>query len=258
VEQVTGNEISTIPLFDSKYIYTNSKIVYHGDEIVFFDKIYAYSTDDKYEYDKCLGLSKRVFNIKSKSVTEQKFLNWSDLSKFIEINKNGRVGSWDYIQFLDVKITTDGKTLMIAEGYEAAKNSKTKNIYTIEMDKDFIVKTFTEIAKNKSSYDDLYAWGDELEKLNAFDFMYSQKIKEDEFVFYYQDNEKSNGILKDLKADKWILGVITYADGQFKSQKINLKTKKGNIIPIKAKKGYIILQEVSKTENEIRLEKIEY
>ena len=147
---------------------------------------------------------------------------------------------------------------MVGEGFEAAKNSKTKNIYTLVMDKDFKVKSFNEILKNKNSFDDLYAWGERLEKLNAFDFMYSQKIKEDEFVYYYQDNEKSNGILKDLTADKWVLGIITYADGEFKSQKLNLKTKKGNIRPSKAKKGYIILQEISKKENEIRLEKIEY
>lgn len=258
VDKNTGTEINTIPLFDSNYTYSSAKIVFDNDNVILFDKIYEYSSDAIVNLDKCLGYSKRVFNITSKSVTEQKILFWTDLSKYIEINKNGRVGSWDYIQFLDIKITSDGKTLMIGEGYEPAKNSKTKNMYALEMDKDFKVKSFTEILKNKNSFTDLYAWGDRLESLNAFDFMYSQKIKEDEFVYYYQDNEKSNGILKDLKADKWILGVITYADGEFKTQKINLKTKKGNIIPNKAKKGYIILQEVSKTENEIRLEKIEY
>ncbi len=258
IEQNTGVEISTIPLFDANYTYSNSKIVFDNDNIIFFDKIYEYKVDAIISFDKCLGYSKRVFNKTSKSITEQKFLLWTDLSGYSQINKYGRVGNWDYIQFLDIKITSDGKTLMIGEGYEPAKNSKTKNIYTLEMDKDFKMKSFNEILKNKNSFTDLYAWGEKLENLKAFDFMYSQKIKEDEFVYYYQDNEKSNGILKDLIADKWVLGIITYADGEFKSQKLNLKTKKGNINPIKAKKGYIILQETSKKESEIRLEKIEY
>ena len=83
--------------------------------------------------------------------------------------------------------------------------------------------------------------------------MYSQKIKNDEFIYFYQDNEKGK------KNKIWTLGAIVYADGKFSNQKIDLKTENGIINPIKAKKGYIILQEVNdRGENTIRLEKIDY
>ena len=74
IDQNTGTEINTIPLFDSNYIYANSKIVFDNDNIIFFDKIYEYNIDGVISYDKCFGYSKRVFNITSKSVTDQKFL----------------------------------------------------------------------------------------------------------------------------------------------------------------------------------------
>jgi len=253
VDIKNGNELALIPLNDDKYIYKYSKMLFDNDKIIFFDKIYE-QTKKGYSYtDKCLGYSKRVYDIKKNNIIEQKYLFWENISKFKEITKYGEVNKNDYIQFLDFKITTDGKTVIIGEGYEPAGSTKIKNLYTLELDVSFNLTSFNEIQKNVNKYNDPNLWGDTLENYNMFDFMYSQKITNDEFIYFYQDNEKGK------KNKIWTLGAIVYADGKFSNQKINLKTESGIIKPIKAKKGYIILQETSdKNENTIRLEKIEY
>lgn len=253
VDIKNGNELALIPLNDDKYIYQCSKMVFDKDKIIFFDKIYEKNKKGYIYSDKCLGYSKRVYDIKNNSVIDQKFLFWENISRFKEITKYGEVNKWDYIQFLDFKITSDGNTLIIGEGYEPSGSTKIKNLYTLELDSEFNLTNFQEILKNVNKYGEPNLWGETLDNYNLFDFMYSQKIKNDEFIYFYQDNEKGK------KNKIWTLGAIVYADGKFSNQKIDLKTENGIINPIKAKKGYIILQEVNdRGENTIRLEKIDY
>lgn len=248
----SGEILFEIPLSDSKNSYSTKDVVFKGDDIIFYEEFSEFKEGPF--FDKPLGVSKRTFNLTTKSITDQKFFYWTDLSNFIKIDKFGKVNNSDIIHLLDFKMIANGKTLIIGESFEsAARSTKIKNIYTLELDIDFKVSSFNEILKNKNSYIDLYAMGNELQRNNLFDFNYSQKIKEDEIIYFYQDNKKGNN------NKIWTLGVIVYADGKFSNQKIDLKTENGLINPIKAKNGYIILQEVNdKGENTIRLEKIDY
>jgi hypothetical protein len=241
-----------IPLSDSKNTYLTKEVVFQGDNIIFYEEFSEFKKAAF--FDKSLGITKRTFNLTTKSMTDQKFFYWTDLINFIKIDKYGKVNNSDFIQFLDFKLTSNGKTLIIGESYETtARSTKTKNLYALELDLDLKVSSFNEILKNVNKYINLYANGSELENYKLFDFMYSQKVTNEEFIYFYQDNEKGK------KNKIWTLGAIVYADGKFSDQKINLKTESGIIKPIKAKKGYIILQETSdKNENTIRLEKIEY
>jgi hypothetical protein len=189
---------------------------------------------------------------------------WTDLSPFYEITKNGKLKG-DFIHFLDFKVTTNGKTVVVGEGFNPGQSTAIKNFYTLILDKEFKVESFKEIGKQKNTINDYSAYGNALENNGLFDYMYSQKMKSDEFVYFYGDNEVKRGFLNtiipevsEVLPDNWVLGIVTFVDGEFKNQKIKLKTKKGKIHPLKAKKGYIILQEVTKSDIEIRLEKIDY
>jgi len=77
----------------------------------------------------------------------------------------------------------------------------------------------------------------------------------DLFVFY-ANNEKEGK--RGKKKPDYKLGIVTYIDGKFENEKISLKTSDGQIYPMKAKNGYIMLREVSNNDVEFRLEKINY
>jgi hypothetical protein len=113
---------------------------------------------------------------------------------------------------------------------------------------------YHKVEKFKNSIDNLNATGRYLNNIDAFDFMYSQKLPDGGYVYYYADNEK-----KGWSSNNWVLGIVTYVDGKFDFQKVSLKTNKGTIRPGKAKSGYIMLkEEVEKNNFELRLEKINY
>lgn len=261
----TGQDIISIPIEDFKYTYVNNKVFIQDNKIYIFDRIYEFDKKNEIYQKKCLGISKRVYDIDKKTFLEQKFMFWTDLAKFHKISKYGEIKGI-FIHLLDFKITLEGKTMIVGEGYFTGQQSTIiKNLYTFGLDSEFKVESFGEIETQKTTYSDYVAYGDKLEANNLFDFMYSQKIRSDEFVYFYSDNEVKRGFLdsvlpelSELLPDNWVLGIVVYSDGEFKHQKIKLKTNKGKIYPMKAKKGFIILQEVSKTDNEIRLEKIDY
>lgn len=94
----------------------------------------------------------------------------------------------------------------------------------------------------------------------AFDYYYFQKLDNDgNYVILYANNEKEGGRLKRKKDPSWVLGIITYVDGEWEYDKLNLTTHDGMIVPIRAKNGSILLQEFSEKNGvEMRLEKINY
>lgn len=265
VKDITnGSEVFTIPRDDAKYTYSKSNLFIENNKIYIFERVFEFHKDSEYDNTKCLGISKRVYDIETKSLVEQKLMFWTDLNTFFEISKYGKLKS-DFIHFLDFRVTTDGKTIVVGEGFNPGQSTSIKNFYTLILDKDFKAESFKEIAKQKNTINDYSAYGNTLEKNGLFDYMYSQKIKNDEFVYFYGDNEVKRGFLNTIipelaeaLPDNWVLGIVTYVDGEFKNQKVKLKTSKGKIYPLKAKKGYIILQEVTKSDVEIRLEKIDY
>lgn len=92
-----------------------------------------------------------------------------------------------------------------------------------------------------------------------FDFNYTEKIDNDTYAFVYSDNEKVKSIYVNQKPN-WILGIITFADGAFSTQKLSLNSKDIIITTDVAKNGYILLKETNTKAKttEIRLEKINF
>lgn len=129
----------------------------------------------------------------------------------------------------------------------------------MEFDPQMKIKYFQKIEKipNISKYD---LSGQQLYYRRDFDYYYSQKLDEDgNYVILYANNEKEGGRIKRKKDPTWVLGIVTYVDGEFEFNKLQLTTTDGMIVPIKAKNGSILLQEYSEKNGlEMRLERINY
>ncbi len=133
-------------------------------------------------------------------------------------------------------------------------------MFVFEFDKDMKVKYFNKIEKHKSTLSGLKLSGQWISRYGYFDYYYSQKLDNDgNFVFFYANNEKDGNSAARRKKPEWVLGIVTYADGEFSYDKLQLSKGDGTkILPGKAKNGYIRLLEVGEKDTEMRLEKINY
>ena len=234
-----------------RIVFTNSKIIMYSMECLANRK-------DLFKYDKITGLQKIVLDRATGKELSYDKLEWSGLQKYVETNEFGENKLGEYLQFLSFKFNEKtGKTAIFAEGYKPNRNSKILDCYLLELDDKMKVTQFIKVPKFKNKIENVTAFGEILESYDAFDFLYSQSLpNNDGVVFYYVDNEK--GVDASRRKSNYVLGIVTYIDGKFDTQKITLKTKDGNIVPLKAKQGYILLKESSKTDTELRLEKINY
>ena len=84
-----------------------------------------------------------------------------------------------------------------------------------------------------------------------------QNLGDDEYLFFLSDNEKNTK----NRNKSTLYGIVSFAEGKFKKQTLNLKTETSSISAYPSKKGYITLVENFDAKNkstEIRLEKINY
>lgn len=218
--------------------------------------VYAATNDpnrkEEFKYNKITGYAKMEFDATSGKELNRNFFKWDALADKFKIDEFGEIKSYGFIEFIDFKATKDGKTIVIGEGYDPGSSSKILDLFVFVFDQKMKLIDYKKVEKVKNKFQNLNASGRTINVIGAFDYMYSQKLPDDGYVFYYTDNEKKG--LGSNKHPDWILGIVTYVDGKIDTQKISLKAKEDNIIPIKAKKGYILLRD----DNELRLEKINY
>ncbi|WP_162126924.1 DUF6770 family protein [Flavobacterium phycosphaerae] len=255
----TGRNKYDIQLGDDKYIYDLKKTVLEKDKIILFAKFYEGNKTGYFMLKKSLGYVKIVINRETGAEVSRNVFKWSDLSNKIEIDEFGQLKGGGYIHFLDFTTTKEGKTVIIGESFESGSKTKILDTYVFEFDSTMKVNYFKKVEKFKNTVNIKDGYGNSLEKYNAFDFLFSQKLSEDNYAYFYADNEKEGSSKRN---PNWTLGIITYVDGKFDYQKMQLTTQNGQIYPIKAKNGYILLQEEfnkeSKEKSELRLEKINY
>ena len=170
----------------------------------------------------------------------------------LEIGNFGKVKSYGYLQFLNFRLLNNGHTTIIAEGYSPSNNSRIFDLFVLEFDQNMKLVYYKKVDKTKNQ-SNIPEWGPVLQKYGAFDYLYSQKLGGDNYAYFYTDNEK-----KGTRNPKWILGVITQVDGKYNYEKIPMTTENGQIYPVKAKNGYILLREEADKKSTIRLEKINY
>ena len=258
-EMASGKFIGEITEKDPDYKMSQFKMEFSGDKLIVYN--YLYELRDKvYQHEKTLGFAKLIFDKNTGKELKRDYLLWENLSPNLSFKgKFGDIPKYGKLQFQEFIHLENGNTLGIAEGYKKASNSKVLDFYLMEFDPDMKVKSFKKVEKatNTSKYD---LSGQQLYSRRDFDFYYSQKLdKDDNYVIFYSNNEKEGTSAKRKKNPSWMLGIVTYVDGEFEIDKLQLTTEDGIIVPIKAKNGSIILQEYSKKNGvEMRLEKINY
>ena len=260
VNAQTGKKEFEISLADTDKTLKLDDFQFQNDKIVLFASVYDFNKKGEAKQDKKRGYVKITFDRATGKQISKDYFYWDAFAGKLDINEFGKIKDYGYIHFLEFKSTSDGKTIAIAEGYKPEKNTKILDLFTFVFDDKMKLLEFKKIEKFKNKLKNVESYGELLQYYGFFDYMYSQKLPGGGFVFYYSDNEKEG--TRAAKDPKWILGVITYIDGVFDYQKVPLTTKDGQIYPLKAKNGYVLLKEVpnkqSEKDSEFRLEKINY
>ncbi|WP_298155171.1 DUF6770 family protein [Flavobacterium sp.] len=248
----SGKKKFEIRVNDTQNLLRVRRILFEENKVIVFAATNDFNNKDNFAADKITGYAKITYDRATGKELGRSYFKWEQLADKLEIDAYGKIKSYGFIHFLDYKRTTDGKTIVIGEGFSVKGGSEIRDLFTFVFDDNMKLVDYQVINKLKNGVPAI-GYGTYLQSIGAFDYMYSQKLPGDGYVFYYADNEK-----KSKKNPSWVLGIVTYVDGAFSTQKVTLTTQKGQIYPLKAKNGYILLREDTDKDSELRLEKINY
>jgi len=239
---------------------------------------------DNMASDKSLGMFSYTLD-KDGNKKSERFLAWvKDVGAFLPINDKGKIEDVGYIYFHKFIKTEDGKIFGIGEQYKKAINvgavalnllaggdsgaSNTKlvveDFYVFEFSDDFSLKDVKVFEKGKSNIwlpsGSTYmsaAWiANYVKYTGGFDYYFTQQTNEgDVFHVGYTDYDRTQD--KDQRA---YFGAISYADGEFTTDRLPINNKSKYLSLSKAKTGHILVTEYFRKEKkiELRLEKINY
>lgn len=238
-----------------------------------------YEGDDRILQDNSQGLGIWLVNNRGQ-ILKSKYASWEkDLSKFVSLDRKGRVANLGYIYFHNLVQTEDGKIFAIGEGYkktasaggiavslltQSYNTAVTKLVITdmmmLELNERFEPTNAQIFEKNNNNFNfreadlanphTLALWA---KAYGAFDYSFTQIGKNRaSFVSGYTDYERT----KDYKG--LTFNAISYYDGKLSTDKINLKTSASSLRLMPAKPGSVLIMEYYKKDKklEIRLEKI--
>ena len=203
-----------------------------------------------------IGIFNFNFDKTTGKIISTNYLKWENANSKIEINKKGLVKDEGYLYIHDIIPLKNDKLIAVCETYYQSP-VVTNNIYFLELSKDFKINQVFEVEKFRNKFPKTNLYSSSIKEYGMFDFMDYQNMGDDEFLFYFNDNEKNS---KNRK-NSTLFGVVSYVDGKFQKQILNLKTETSTIKAYPAKKGYLMLVEDFDTKdkpNEFRLEKINY
>ncbi|MFD2601962.1 DUF6770 family protein [Flavobacterium suzhouense] len=203
-----------------------------------------------------LGLFKFVLNKQTGKVEESKIIKWETIKRDgFEINKVGKVKKEGYIYIHNMLMLDNGKIVTVAETFESGPII-TNNMYLFELSEEFSINQIFTVEKFRNKFPRTAAHSSDIDRYGLFDFIDFQDLGDNEYLFFLNDNEKNS---RNRKAST-LYGIVSYSEGKFKRQTLNLKTETSSIKAYSAKKGYIMLVEnfENNKSSELRLEKINY
>ncbi|MBO9658865.1 MAG: hypothetical protein J7527_08565 [Chitinophagaceae bacterium] len=235
--------------------------------------------EDNISKGKSLGLGMWLVNSQGK-ILNAKYNSWAtEIGKHLSVNAKGRVEDIGYIYFHKIIQTEDGNFFAVGEGYKrqadgvgialtalggsaSTTNIKVTDMLMLSFDQQFNVKAATIYDKN-STVIGLYP-GMDFANLptvamwvkyffNGFDYAFTQTDKNHtSFTVGYIDYVKE----KDYKGGTF--NAITYQNGKFTQDKLNLVKSGSTLQVFEAKLGSIMIAEYFKKEKryEMRLEKV--
>jgi len=263
VEYKTGFSILLIDSEDGKqrseFVYPESDKYSFTVECKFIkDKIYLmgnYYAGKFVDDTKNVGWYCFVLDKATGSLLSKDYLKWEDLAGKLDINKKGYVKKEGYLYTHNMLLQDNGDIIVITEAF-INKPVTTNNLYFFKLDSKLAFKEVFEVSKfrNKLSGSNLYSGT--IKASGAFDFIDYQDLGDNEYLFFFNDNEKKSN--KRNKSTHY--GIVSYSDGKFQKQTLDLKTETSIISAYNAKKGYMLLVEDfdEKKSAEYRLEKINY
>ncbi|HHH50006.1 MAG TPA: hypothetical protein ENK52_03400, partial [Saprospiraceae bacterium] len=201
----------------------------------------------------------------------KKFISWAkDIGKHLPVNARGNMKGKGYIFFHKIIKTADGKILAVGEMYnkelsalgvlgvaESLAKIVVKNLYIFEFNADFTlndVKVYEKTKKNIQLPEGSELTGPQRLALlvNAygdFDYEFTQRNKDNSVIsFGYINREK----LKKLK-HRYVFGSVTYVDGEYSTDKIDLGKRAYRLRVFPAKPGYVMVAEYLRKEKKIEM-----
>lgn len=209
-------------------------------------------------------------------IIDKKLLSWEEeFSKFLPINKKGKLKGSQYIEFHKFVKSNDGKTLIIGEkfgkeadaagvatnliggllssstgGMASAQGNMAKfvveDLVILTLDANQNLESVEVIEKNKSEISlpgelmspQLMAYY--ARKYNGFDYAFTQTNEDNSMVsFTYLDYQDRRG-----DKDEFTLGTINYADGELSTDAIELSEDSKYVKVLPAVPGYVAIAEI--------------
>ncbi|MFD2601964.1 DUF6770 family protein [Flavobacterium suzhouense] len=198
----------------------------------------------------CFVLDKSTGNLLSKD-----YLKWESLAGKLDITKKGYVKKEGYLYTHNMLLQENGDVIVVTEAF-INKPVTTNNLYFFKLDNKLAFKEVFEVSKFRNKLSGSNAFSGTIKRAGAFDFIDYQDLGDNEYLFFFNDNEKKSN--KKKKSTHY--GIVSYSDGEFKKQTLELKTETSTISAYNAKQGYILLVEDFEGQKplEYRLEKINY
>lgn len=233
--------------------------------------------------DKSLGLFSKTLDKTGKEKSEN-YISWVEhVGKFLPVSDKGKIEDVGYIFFHTFVKTDDGKIFAVGEQYRKAISagavalnvlsggsniSNTKlvieDFYIFEFSSEFALNDVKVFEKGKSNimlpagatFMSPAAIANYMMFYGSFDYSFLQQTNEgDVFHIGYQDYDREAE-----KGQRAYFGAITYADGEFSTDKLPINNKSSNINLSPAKTGFVLVMEhfVKEKKLELRLEKINF
>lgn len=239
-----------------KYAYKVVDCKITDDKIYLFGNFSVKSQFGNIDDVENLGLFEFIFDKTTAKQLNNRYLNWKEISGKLDVNDKGYVKKEGYLYIHNMLLLENDKIIVVAETFTQSPIT-TNNMYFFELSPKFTLSQLFEVTKFRNKFPKTTAHSTDIKKYGLFDFTDYQKLGDDEYLFYLSDNEK-----KSRNRNKNLLyGIVSYSDGKFKRQTLDLKTETSSIHAMNGKKGYLVLFEDFDEKNkpsEIRLEKINY
>lgn len=239
-----------------------------------------FEQDDNVVKDYGLGIAFYTINRAGK-VLSKEYNPWDGtFSKYFEINDKGKLDKIGYLCIQDIQQATDGKYLVLAEGYKRNFNvggavlnilsRNTNNGFSKIVITDLVLlefsdkckltkatiypkRQFTAIASAMADQASQHLLAMYLKSIGSFDYTFTSTAKDNSsFSFCYTDWEKTD----DYKGGTF--NTIKYANGAITTDKIKLSSKATVTRIYPAKQGYVGIYEYYRKDKKIEfhLEKL--
>ena len=226
----TGEQLSFKPIEENDYLlnYIEEKIV---DDYIFLIGEYFKKNQDKNNkspfIDNKLGLYRYKINKTTGEIISKNYLPFTEMSKFVDINENGRIKKEGILLIRSFEIRPDGNNVITAETYRPesilAINTYTE-LFSIQLNGDFKLEKMQSHNVNNSA-GSKYAYTQVLSDNSGISSIFiTNEVNQEKMIFLneiiYNDNDKS-----------------------FVTRKMQIQKNDEDKYFMAAKPGYIVLKE---------------